>query len=377
MMTLENISKSYGEKKILQDFSLKIENGEIFTLIGESGCGKTTLLRIIAGFEQPDAGEVFIRDKDILSLPVERRPVGFVFQNYALFPHLSVYDNIAVGPRVRKIVESEISKKIEKVMEITRLNKLKQALPQQLSGGEKQRVAIARAIVNQPEVLLLDEPFSALDPSLRQNLREELFDMQRQLDLTFLMLTHDQEEALGLSHRIGVLKDGNLQQWGPPEQLYKRPANPYVAMFLGSVNCLEGKVENQSGLRLWVNVDFVGKFVCESKIFRAPGSPITLYIRPENILISFKKFVGPSDNEIHGLMIKSSFRGHHTQYQIALKNGKIFQVLVPSGSEADIDEFPRLKHSVNLFLNPEHIFLLDEGWENEDQDQEKDDSFDV
>ncbi|MFQ5675900.1 MAG: ABC transporter ATP-binding protein [bacterium] len=183
---------------MIHNLSLEVKEGEIFTLLGESGCGKTTLLRLLAGFEQPDSGGISIAGENVLPLPVERRPVGFIFQNYALFPHLSVYDNIAVGPRVRELPEDEIEKQIDVLLETTRIKELKHAFPGRLSGGESQRVAIARAIINRPKILLLDEPFAALDPSLRQSLRDEIADMQKTFGITFLFVTHDQEEALSL-----------------------------------------------------------------------------------------------------------------------------------------------------------------------------------
>ena len=372
MIKLENVSKSFGKKKVIKNLSLEVPESEIFTFIGESGCGKTTVLRMIAGFELPDEGQILIGGEDLLPLSVEQRPVGFVFQNYALFPHLSVYDNIAVGPRVCQISEEDIEKKIQDILEATHLKGLHGAYPGQLSGGESQRVAIARAIINRPKILLLDEPFSALDPSLRKNLREQLVDMQKGFGTTFLMVTHDQEEALSLSHRVGVLKDGHLQQIGSPQQLYNHPVNAYVAGFLGNVNRLDGTVESQTGSRLWVNVDFVGRLVCESKIERKPGSPVTLFIRPEKTFISFKRSAGPSDNEVDGLLVKSSFYGSYSQYQVILKNSDTFHVLAPQGTEDRITPPQRSKIPVSLFLNPQDIFLLDEMFRNANLEPEED-----
>ena len=223
MLKLDSISKSFGGNTVLENISLEIESGERFTLLGRSGCGKTTLLRIIAGFENPDSGSIFIDGQDVGSLPVEQRPIGMIFQNYALFPNMSVYDNIAVGPRIRKQPEPQIASKIEELLEITHIRSLRDVYPRQISGGEAQRVALARAVINRPKILLLDEPLSALDLSLRQNLREELVDMQRTLGITFLFVTHDQEEAMGLATHMGIMDNGCLQQVGTPTELYEKP----------------------------------------------------------------------------------------------------------------------------------------------------------
>ncbi|MFQ5715846.1 MAG: ABC transporter ATP-binding protein, partial [Nitrospinales bacterium] len=265
MVVLENIDKSFGPKKVIQNLSLEVGEGEIFTLLGESGCGKTTLLRLVAGFLQPDGGRILIENEDMLSLPVERRPVGFIFQNHALFPHLSVYDNIAVGPRIRNVPEKETRKQIDALLEAARIQDLKQAYPNQISGGESQRVAIVRAVVNRPKVLLLDEPLSSLDPGLRQSLREELVEMQKTFGLTFFFVTHDQEEALSLSTRIGILESGRLLQVGPPAELYDRPKTPYIAQFLGEVNPLRGGVVRQSGSRVSIQIDGGGLIHCDSR----------------------------------------------------------------------------------------------------------------
>ncbi|SVC29369.1 uncharacterized protein METZ01_LOCUS282223, partial [marine metagenome] len=242
MVKLDSISKSFGGKPVVENVSLEIEEGERFTLLGRSGCGKTTLLRLIAGFETPDSGTIAIEGQDVGSLPVEQRPVGLIFQNYALFPHMTVYDNIAVGPRIRRHPEIDIAKSIDELLEITHLQALRDAHPGQISGGEAQRVALARAVINRPKILLLDEPLSALDPSLRQHLREELVEMQRALGITFLFVTHDQEEAMGLATRMGIMDNGCLQQVGTPSELYERPQTTFIAEFLGEVNRLSGNV---------------------------------------------------------------------------------------------------------------------------------------
>ncbi len=358
MLILENISKSFGEKPVIDYLSLEISDKEIFTLLGESGCGKTTLLRIIAGFETPDLGKVFIAEKDMTSTPIEERPVGFIFQNYALFGHLSVYDNIAVGPRVRNVPEGEIEYFIDNLLDTLRLKGLKYARPQDLSGGEKQRVAIARAIINRPKILLLDEPFSALDPGLRSSLREEMIATQKSFGITFLFVTHDQEEALSLSHRIGILKKGKLLQVGTPSQLYQTPNSSYVAEFLGDVNRLEGIVEQQTGNRVWVIVDYIGTLVCETDKEWERHTPVNLYIRPECIFLSLKEASGGASNEFAGILLSKTFMGSASRYEVALKNGESFSVLVNNNQANNNLLNSRPGNKISVLLDSRQIFMM-------------------
>jgi len=358
MLILENISKSFGNKPVIDYLSLEISDKEIFTLLGESGCGKTTLLRMIAGFETPDLGKIFIEGKDMTSTPVEKRPVGFIFQNYALFSHLSVYDNISVGPRVRNVPEGEIEYFIDNLLDTLRLKDLKYARPQDLSGGEKQRVAIARAIINRPKVLLLDEPFSALDPGLRSSLREEMAETQKAFGITFLFVTHDQEEALSLSHRIGILKKGKLLQIGSPSELYQSPNSRYVAEFLGDVNRLEGIVEQQTGNRVWVIVDYIGTLVCETDKEWERHTPVDLYIRPESILLSLKKMSGGASNEFGGILLKKTYLGNSSRYEVALKNGESFSVLVNNNQTNESFLNARSGSKISVLLDSRQIFIM-------------------
>jgi ABC-type Fe3+/spermidine/putrescine transport system ATPase subunit len=298
LVRLESIAKSFDGKKIIADFSLTLGAGEIFVLLGRSGCGKTTLLRLIAGFEQVDSGRIYIAGEDVGQLPIEKRPVGFIFQNHALFPHMSVYDNIAVGPRVCKVPESEIERRITELLEITRLTGLRHSFPGQLSGGESQRVAIARAVINRPKVLLLDEPLSALDPNMRKDLRTELIEMQKAFGITFLFVTHDQEEALSLASRIGVMEGGNLLQVGTPTQLYDQPNCPFVACFLGNSNRL-----NISGQEC--------------------------YIRPEKMRIASLAPADDTRQRLEGIILSRSFFGDHTKYHVELDSRETIHILVP------------------------------------------------
>ncbi len=333
MVRLESITKSFGPKTVLEDCSLTIEEGERFVLLGQSGCGKTTLLRLIAGFDQPDSGRILIGGQEVGTLPVEQRPVGFIFQRHALFPHMNVYDNIAVGPRVRGVPESEIKRQIDDLLEITRLTDLRHAWPGQLSGGESQRVALARAVINKPKVLLLDEPLSALDDSLRQNLREELMDMQRAFGITFLFVTHDQEEAMSLADRMSILEGGSLLQVGTPQALYDQPADPFTASFLGEINRLEGTVLQQTGNQVTLSLHEAGTLIALSDSTYAENTQLNCYLRPERLSLK-DRGVSEAVNCLEGTVIQKLFFGNRFQYRVQLKNESVLNVQVPYGEKA-------------------------------------------
>lgn len=323
MVKLDSISKSFGGNTVVENISLEIEAGERFTLLGRSGCGKTTLLRMIAGFETPDSGTIAIEGQDVGTLPIEERPVGLIFQNYALFPHMSVYDNIAVGPRIRKHPESEIAKRIDELLEITHLESLRDVHPGQISGGEAQRVALARAVINRPKILLLDEPLSALDLSLRQHLREELVEMQRALGITFLFVTHDQEEAMGLATRMGIMDKGCLQQVGTPAELYEKPETDFIAEFLGEVNRLNGKVEQKTGNQITVSLSSVGNIQFLSEVSGLENQNITCYVRPEKIFFDTGRPQTEPVNILQGTLRNIHFFGNHSRYQLELAGGQM------------------------------------------------------
>ena len=333
MVRLEGVTKAFGTKTVLEGCSLTIEEGERFVLLGRSGCGKTTLLRLIAGFDSPDQGRIFIADQEVNALPVEQRPVGFIFQRHALFPHMNVYDNIAVGPRIRGLTETEIQKQIEPLLEITRLTDLRDAWPGQLSGGESQRVALARAVVNKPKVLLLDEPLSALDESLRQNLREELMDMQRAFSITFLFVTHDQEEAMSLADRMSILEGGSLLQVGTPQNLYDLPADPFTASFLGEINQLEGTVIQQSGNQVTLSLNEAGTLTAETSAAYEPGTRLRCYLRPERLSLK-SRGMGEAVNRLDGTVAQKLFFGNRVQYRVQLSDRRLLNVRVPYGENA-------------------------------------------
>ena len=248
MIVLQNLSRRYGDQLALDSLNLSFGAGEFFSLLGPSGCGKTTTLRLIAGFDRPDRGRVLLQGRDLTDAPPHRRPVNLVFQNYALFPHLSVWDNVAFGPRSLRLAEAEVRRRVGEALDVVRLADLARRRPHQLSGGQQQRVALARALVNAPAALLLDEPLAALDPDLRRTMRAELQRIQRQVGITFVLVTHDREEALSLSDRLAVLHEGRLEQVGTPRQLYDCPRSAVVATFLGAANLLPDGTG--AGLRL-------------------------------------------------------------------------------------------------------------------------------
>jgi ABC-type Fe3+/spermidine/putrescine transport system ATPase subunit len=246
-ISLRGLSRRFGGVAAVDNLNLTIHSGEFFSLLGPSGCGKTTTLRLIAGFEQPDQGQILLQGRDITGTPAHQRPVNLVFQSYALFPHLNVWDNVAFGPRAQGWPAAQIRQRVGEALEVVRLTGLARRRPQQLSGGQQQRVALARALVNAPTALLLDEPLAALDPDLRRTMRAELQRIQRQLGLTFLLVTHDREEALSLSDRLAVLHQGRLEQVGTPRELYRQPSSTVVARFLGGANLLPADLGDGSG----------------------------------------------------------------------------------------------------------------------------------
>ncbi|MGV8838201.1 polyamine ABC transporter ATP-binding protein, partial [Cellvibrio sp.] len=242
LLNLNNLSKTYGSNRVLDNFDLTIFDGEFFTLLGPSGCGKTTVLRMIAGLEDTDTGSIHLDGQDIGQVPAEKRPINTVFQSYALFPHMTVFDNVAFGLRMSGVAKEEIAPRVTEALEMVRLGEFAQRKPAQLSGGQQQRVAIARAVVNRPKLLLLDESLSALDYKLRQQMQIELKRLQRKLGITFVYVTHDQEEALSMSDRVVVMNKGKVQQLGTPREIYEQPANLFVAKFIGEINQLDGEI---------------------------------------------------------------------------------------------------------------------------------------
>ncbi len=364
MLRLESISKSFGVKQALRDFSLEVGEGEIFILLGASGCGKTTLLRLIAGFDRPDSGRIFVGDLEIGSLPAEQRPVGFIFQKHALFPHMTVYDNIAVGPRIRGVSETEISRQVGELLKIARIESIRYSMPGRISGGESQRVALARAIVNRPRILLLDEPLSALDPSLRQNLRRELTEMQKSFGATFLFVTHDQEEAMSLGGRMGVLENGALLQTGSSRELYDRPANPFVAQFLGENNRLHGKVVESSGNRATVELSSGVRVQGVSGRSIETGGQTICFMRPENLQLVKPDSDWDRFNRLTGTVESLEFFGSHTSYGIRVEGCERIQTLAMHGGKTDPGGGNLVGERVDVVFRPEDVLVFEAEAEN-------------
>ena len=300
-LELKEIKKSFTEgEAVLDNISLEISKGEFITLLGSSGCGKTTTLRIIAGLEQTDSGSVWINGQDVTKLPPDKRDVNTVFQNYALFPHMNVAENIGYGLKLRKVPRGEIKKKVAQMLELVQLEGYEKRKPSELSGGQKQRVAIARALVNNPKVLLLDEPLGALDLQLRRAMQIELKHLQKKLGITFIYITHDQEEAINMSDRIAVMRDGRIEQIGTPDEIYNHPKTSYVATFVGNANILHGVAESIQGENAIVKIGNDKVIVkletsqqnTGAKQHLTAGEKVTLAVRSENILLQEAAVIG-------------------------------------------------------------------------------------
>ena len=308
-LELKEIKKSFTEgEAVLDNISLEISKGEFITLLGSSGCGKTTTLRIIAGLEQPDAGSVWLDGREVTGLEPNQRDVNTVFQNYALFPHMNVAENIGYGLKLKKVPKSEIRKKVSQMLELVQLEGYEKRKPSELSGGQKQRVAIARALVNNPKVLLLDEPLGALDLQLRRAMQIELKHLQKKLGITFIYITHDQEEAINMSDRIAVMKDGRIEQIGTPDEIYNHPKTSYVATFVGNANILHGAAERIQGENAIVKIGNDRVIVkletsqqntedTGGKQHLAAGEKVTLAVRSENILLQETAVIGDTGTD--------------------------------------------------------------------------------
>jgi spermidine/putrescine transport system ATP-binding protein len=367
---LERVTKRFGDVAAVDDLSLDISEGEFFSLLGPSGCGKTTTLRMIGGFEDPTYGTVFLGGRDVTDLPPYKRDVNTVFQSYALFPHLNVRENVAFGLHRKKVDRSEIGTRVTDIMKLVDLEGFEDRKPPQMSGGQQQRVALARALVNHPKVLLLDEPLGALDLKLRKQMQLELKRIQSEVGITFIYVTHDQEEAMTMSNRLAVMRQGRIEQLGEPEDVYENPSTEFVAGFLGASNLLEGEVKDSSNGDATVLLS-AGTTV-SMPVDRIPpdaGSRVKVGVRPEKITIEREERSVPgTDNSITGVLRMSTYIGVSHQYKVEGPGGTTLTVYIQNlGAE----EAPHPGERVVLSWKPEHTFAVvpqdDLSFEEEDE----------
>jgi len=324
---LKDMVKRFGALEAVSHVSLDIRDGELFTLLGPSGCGKTTILRLIGGFHKPDQGEVYFGDREVSALAPYERNIGMVFQNYALWPHMTIFDNVAYGLKIKKTASGDISGKVDHALSLVNLTGLETRYPGQLSGGQQQRVALARALVLNPDVLLLDEPLSNLDAKIRQQVRTEIRKLQKDLAITAIYVTHDQEEALTLSDRIAVLDHGKLQQLGSPRDLYQRPENPFVADFIGINNLIAGQVKEIQETKGWMAVETrFGLLKCVFEARFTTGEACQVTVRPEVASIDSADETDDDMNRITGKVSFASYIGNAIRYDIELDRSTIFKV---------------------------------------------------
>lgn len=358
---LQNLKKAISGGLVINDISLTIPAGKFFALLGPSGCGKTTLLRLIAGLEKADAGKIYLGDEEITDDPIHERPINIVFQNYALFPHLDVFDNIAYSLKLKKLPKVVIEQKVFRILEAFHLENHIHKFTSQLSGGQQQRVALARAIVNEPDVLLLDEPLAALDFKLRERMLIELIELQDKLKTTFVYVTHDQFEALTVADQMAIMNHkGEIEQIGTPKEIYEFPHSSFVAKFVGTTNILNGTLRYLDTQEPEIEISDLGYFklyIAQKKPWMKEGCDILISVRPEKIFIS-KKDVPNFSNTVKGVVQSIVYHGRSTQYNILLKNHTRLQVF-----EQNEEHFPQqiidYDNEVNLYWQKENIVILE------------------
>jgi spermidine/putrescine transport system ATP-binding protein len=357
MVKLNHVVKFFedqesDEQAAVNDISLEIREGEFITILGPSGCGKTTTLRMIAGFEKCSSGEISIDNEDVSNKPPYERKVNTVFQNYALFPHMNIFDNVAFGLAIKKVPSKEIEEKVQKMLKIVQLEGMEKRMPDQLSGGQKQRVAIARAIINNPKVLLLDEPLGALDQKLRKQMQVELKHLQQQLGITFVFVTHDQEEALIMSDRICVMNNGKIEQLGTPDEIYEKPSTKFVADFIGETNLFEGIVKENSGEKSSISIEDK-QIVTVNCNGLSVGQNICFTIRPERLKL--KENPDAEDSYIKATYKERIYSGSIIKTVLSLSDGKLISVSEPAGEIYDVN-----KNSGEIYVtwNPSNAVVI-------------------
>ena len=329
LLEIRGVTKNFGSFVAVNNVDLDIFKGELFCLLGGSGCGKTTLLRMLAGFESPTSGQIMIDGKDMSEVPPYERPTNMMFQNYALFPHMTVEKNIAFGLQQDGLAKGEVNDRIDDILRLVELQDFKKRRPQQLSGGQRQRVALARALVKEPKLLLLDEPLGALDKKLREQTQFELVNIQEKVGVTFVVVTHDQEEAMTISSRIAVMNEGKFVQIGSPTEIYEFPENRLVADFIGSANIFDGKVITRKGNKLQITTE-IGDFYVESGAELSEGSDVYFGIRPEKIHLSMQATDGSEENKTVGIIDDIGYLGNNSRYKVRISNDHKIDVTVPN-----------------------------------------------
>jgi putrescine transport system ATP-binding protein len=368
LLRIDAVVKQFGRFRAVDALSLDIHAGEFFALLGPSGCGKTTLLRMLAGFETPDEGRILLNGEDIALIPPHRRPVNMMFQSYALFPHLSVRDNIAFGLKRAQIPVAEIDARVAEMVALVKLEGLEKRKPDQLSGGQKQRVALARSLARRPQLLLLDEPLAALDKKLRESTQLELMELQRRLGLTFVIVTHDQAEAMTMAGRIGVMDAGRLEQVAAPRELYEAPSSRWIAEFVGDINLIEGKLDTSEEPRAAMARRLAIATAQAGTIYAGePRQPLTktnicVAIRPEKVKLSSRAPVSDDTraiNRLDGVVTDVSYLGGITSYKIKLDNGAVIRSSMANTVRLDLDAYSVSQRVVAWFL-PEDCLVLEQ-----------------